>query len=164
MFFLFYLALGASVFSAIEAPIEKAELQELFKKRQDFLRKYPCLDGKLPIRGKRKITCIDSFHLPILSTSVVGTLFKFWPTSFLSRKKASVSTTLSKYQIQSISVIWNVPLWSVHFFARKYITLFIELATCHNIFEYLWVVVERFCKTSTDLVFLLSAKERKKPF
>ena len=46
MFFLFYLALGASVFSAIEAPIEKAELQELFQKRQDFLRKYPCLDGK----------------------------------------------------------------------------------------------------------------------
>ncbi len=43
MFFLFYLALGASIFSAIEAPIEKRETDELVKKKKAFLETFKCL-------------------------------------------------------------------------------------------------------------------------
>ena len=46
MFFLFYLALGASVFSAIESPIEKKEIKDLIAKKQEFLESNECIEGK----------------------------------------------------------------------------------------------------------------------
>ena len=46
MFFLFYLALGASVFSAIESPIEKQEIKDLIDKKKAFLEAHECVDGK----------------------------------------------------------------------------------------------------------------------
>ena len=45
MFFLFYLALGASVFSAIESPIEQQEIKDLIQKKTDFVDKYSCIEG-----------------------------------------------------------------------------------------------------------------------
>merc|ERR550539_596250 len=47
MFFLFYLALGASVFSAIEGPIETAETEELINRKKAFLAKYNVKDADL---------------------------------------------------------------------------------------------------------------------
>lgn len=47
MFFLFYLALGASVFSAIEGPIETAETEELISRKKAFLEKYDVQDDDL---------------------------------------------------------------------------------------------------------------------
>ena len=47
MFFLFYLALGASVFSAIEGPIETAETEELILRKKAFLDKYNVKDADL---------------------------------------------------------------------------------------------------------------------
>lgn len=47
MFFLFYLALGASVFSAIEGPIELAETEELISRKKAFLQKYNVKDADL---------------------------------------------------------------------------------------------------------------------
>ena len=46
MFFLFYLALGASVFSAIESPIEKQEIKDLIDKKRAFVKSHTCVDGK----------------------------------------------------------------------------------------------------------------------
>ena len=46
MFFLFYLALGASVFSAIESPIEQQEIKDLIDKKKAFLNGHTCVDGK----------------------------------------------------------------------------------------------------------------------
>lgn len=43
IFFLFYLALGASVFSAIESPIERTAMDDLIKKKADFLQKHSCI-------------------------------------------------------------------------------------------------------------------------
>jgi len=43
LFFVFYLAMGASIFSAIESPIEKDEMDRLRQKKQDFLQKYDCI-------------------------------------------------------------------------------------------------------------------------
>jgi len=43
LFFLFYLALGASIFSAIESPIEKAAMEELQKRKADFLQSHSCI-------------------------------------------------------------------------------------------------------------------------
>jgi len=45
MFFLFYLALGASVFSAIESPIEKQEIKDLIDKKRAFVKSHTCVDG-----------------------------------------------------------------------------------------------------------------------
>ena len=45
LFFVFYLAMGASIFSAIESPIEKDEMNRLRQKKQDFLQKYDCITG-----------------------------------------------------------------------------------------------------------------------
>lgn len=45
-FFLFYLALGASVFSAIESPIEHNATKALLAKREEFIRKNPSVLGK----------------------------------------------------------------------------------------------------------------------
>ena len=45
LFFLFYLALGASIFSAIESPIEKAAMEELQKRKADFLQSHSCITG-----------------------------------------------------------------------------------------------------------------------
>jgi uncharacterized membrane protein YraQ (UPF0718 family) len=47
LFFLFYLAFGASIFSAIESPIEKQEVQRLIDKKKDFLKEHPCITGTL---------------------------------------------------------------------------------------------------------------------
>ena len=38
--------MGASIFSAIESPIEKDEMDRLRQKKQDFLQKYDCITGK----------------------------------------------------------------------------------------------------------------------
>ena len=46
MFFLFYLALGASVFSAIESPIEQKEIKDLLAKKKEFLDRNECIDRK----------------------------------------------------------------------------------------------------------------------
>ena len=45
IFFLFYLAFGASIFSAIESPYEKQEVQRLLEKKSDFLKQHPCITG-----------------------------------------------------------------------------------------------------------------------
>ena len=50
MFFLFYLALGASVFSAIESPIEQKEIKDLLAKKQAFLDLNECVDRKYSLR------------------------------------------------------------------------------------------------------------------
>ena len=49
MFFLFYLALGASVFSAIESPIEQKEIKDLIEKKKAFLSANKCIQGKYMI-------------------------------------------------------------------------------------------------------------------
>ena len=95
MFFLFYLALGASVFSAIEAPIEKAELQELFQKRQDFLRKYPCLDGKGATVSKA--SCVYR-----LSASICFSLKRL----FLHSPRIDCAATLDK--LESFSTFYQL--------------------------------------------------------
>ena len=46
MFFLFYLSLGATVFSSIERPLEKKMVQDLLQEKRQFLKKHPCLTGK----------------------------------------------------------------------------------------------------------------------
>ena len=46
LFFIFYLAFGASIFSAIESPIEKQEMEELISKKTNFLQNHPCVAGK----------------------------------------------------------------------------------------------------------------------
>ena len=46
LFFIFYLAFGASIFSAIESPIEKQEMEDLVTKKADFLQNHPCVTGK----------------------------------------------------------------------------------------------------------------------
>jgi len=43
LFFIFYLAFGASIFSAIESPIEKQEMEDLVTKKADFLQNHPCV-------------------------------------------------------------------------------------------------------------------------
>jgi len=43
LFFIFYLAFGASIFSAIESPIEKQEMEELISKKANFLQNHPCV-------------------------------------------------------------------------------------------------------------------------
>merc|ERR1712109_434190 len=43
LFFIFYLALGASIFSAIESPIEKQEIEDLITKKANFLQNHPCV-------------------------------------------------------------------------------------------------------------------------
>lgn len=43
LFFIFYLALGASIFSAIESPIEKQEIEDLITKKATFLQNHPCV-------------------------------------------------------------------------------------------------------------------------
>ncbi len=47
MFFLFYLALGASVFKAIEGPLEKEEINSLLEQKKRFLTKHICLSGRV---------------------------------------------------------------------------------------------------------------------
>ena len=46
MFFLFYLAIGATVFEAIEGPLEQQELATLLEKKNDFMNTYH-IPGKL---------------------------------------------------------------------------------------------------------------------
>ena len=46
LFFLFYLALGASIFSAIESPIEKQAMEDLKSKKAQFLLEHACITGK----------------------------------------------------------------------------------------------------------------------
>ena len=46
MFFLFYLALGASVFSAIESPIEQQEISNLIEKKNAFIYSHECITRK----------------------------------------------------------------------------------------------------------------------
>jgi hypothetical protein len=46
LFFVFYLALGASIFSAIEAPIEKQVTDNLRQKKEEFLQAHSCITGK----------------------------------------------------------------------------------------------------------------------
>ena len=46
MFFLFYLALGASVFSAIESPIEQQEIKDLIDRKKAFIDGHACVNGK----------------------------------------------------------------------------------------------------------------------
>jgi len=43
LFFIFYLAFGASIFSAIESPIEKQEIEDLITKKANFLQNHPCV-------------------------------------------------------------------------------------------------------------------------
>jgi len=43
IFFVFYLALGASIFSAIESPIEREEIERLREKKADFLQNHRCI-------------------------------------------------------------------------------------------------------------------------
>jgi len=45
MFFLFYLALGASVFSAIESPIEQQEIKDLIDRKKAFINGHKCVDA-----------------------------------------------------------------------------------------------------------------------
>ena len=45
LFFVFYLAMGASIFSAIESPIEKEEMDLLRQKKAEFLQKNKCITG-----------------------------------------------------------------------------------------------------------------------
>ena len=47
LFFLFYLALGASIFSAIESPIEQTVKDQLLNRKNEFLKKFPCLTGRV---------------------------------------------------------------------------------------------------------------------
>eukprot|EP00096_Caligus_rogercresseyi_P013458 TRINITY_DN6105_c0_g1_i1.p1 TRINITY_DN6105_c0_g1~~TRINITY_DN6105_c0_g1_i1.p1 ORF type:complete len:393 (-),score=75.02 TRINITY_DN6105_c0_g1_i1:94-1272(-) len=46
LFFILYLLMGAFVFSAIEAPIEKSEADSLKARKKDFLRMHSCLSEK----------------------------------------------------------------------------------------------------------------------
>lgn len=49
MFFLFYLAFGATIFAAIEGPLEKKAVEKLLNQKKLFIEKYPCLQGKVYI-------------------------------------------------------------------------------------------------------------------
>ena len=59
MFFLFYLALGASVFSAIESPIEQQEIKDLIDRKKAFIDGHKCVDGKNKLLLDEKLlSCI----------------------------------------------------------------------------------------------------------
>ena len=60
LFFLFYLAFGASIFSAIESPIEKQEVQRLIDKKKDFLKEHPCITGTVSYNMELKL-CLTMF-------------------------------------------------------------------------------------------------------
>ena len=55
MFFLFYLALGASVFSAIESPIEQQEIKDLINRKKAFINGHSCVDGKNKLSLAKKL-------------------------------------------------------------------------------------------------------------
>ena len=59
MFFLFYLALGASVFSAIESPIEQKEIKDLIDKKQEFIDANECISGKYFTSVYYELGCIN---------------------------------------------------------------------------------------------------------
>ena len=40
------MALGASVFSAIESPIEQQEIKDLIDRKKAFIKGHACVDGK----------------------------------------------------------------------------------------------------------------------
>ena len=44
IFYIFYLSIGAGIFSSIEGPFEQRLVSELRQKRDEFLAKHPCLD------------------------------------------------------------------------------------------------------------------------
>lgn len=44
--YIFYLSVGAAIFSSIEGPYEQRILSDLRKKRDDFLVKHPCVTDK----------------------------------------------------------------------------------------------------------------------
>ena len=46
MFFLFYLSLGATVFSSIERPLEEQIVRDLMTQRKEFLDRHTCLSGE----------------------------------------------------------------------------------------------------------------------
>lgn len=65
MFFLFYLAFGASIFSAIEAPLEVQVKKDLIERKREFLRRFRCLSGE------QNYTCFEklSFQIEIVTFS-----------------------------------------------------------------------------------------------
>ena len=44
--YIFYLSVGAAIFSSIEGPYEQRILSDLRKKRDDFLVKHPCVTDR----------------------------------------------------------------------------------------------------------------------
>ncbi len=76
-FFLFYLALGASVFSAIESPLEATAVSSLLDHKRAFLRRYPCLDGnaaqlkQLPHRAIDQAKSVPDDSLEDFMSSIV---------------------------------------------------------------------------------------------
>ena len=67
-FYGLFLILGAAIFSAIESPLEVAEVKGMRDKKSQFLRQHVCLTGKLQISHITVIipfvaVDIDSRHL-----------------------------------------------------------------------------------------------------
>jgi hypothetical protein len=63
---MFYLAFGASIFSAIESPYEKQEIQRLSDKKAKFLQQHPCITGQAANQGDQ-----------------IGRIFALWAIFFL---------------------------------------------------------------------------------
>lgn len=56
LIFLIYLFLGAHLFSFVEQPTEQMIINEMSKKRKDFLEKFPCVQGLNNVMKEKKRT------------------------------------------------------------------------------------------------------------
>ena len=77
MFFLFYLALGASVFSAIESPIEQKEIKDLIEKKKAFLSANKCIQGKYMIFQYARFLLVIICRVSHLVQNILEILFIF---------------------------------------------------------------------------------------
>lgn len=51
--YLVFLVLGAAIFSAIEAPEEISTIRAIRRRRQEFLKDFPCISGGWQSSGRR---------------------------------------------------------------------------------------------------------------
>jgi len=68
--YIFYLSVGAAIFSSIEGPYEQRILSDLRKKRDDFLVKHPCVtDKELKAFVKHVVAAQEMGIYPLRNTS-----------------------------------------------------------------------------------------------
>lgn len=99
--YVFYLVIGAAIFSSIEGPYEKRVVSDVISKRDAFLAKYPCVDDldleefiKVVVRARdqgispmRNVTIPSwefgsAFFFAGTVITTIGEFFKNLPTIF----------------------------------------------------------------------------------